>query len=304
MSGGSFNYLCHKEMNELMMFKEELSRMEHTLRAYGYADIAEDVRMLMEYVKQKDAVEKAEKEILDAFSSVFHAVEWYESGDSGRNTMIKVLEEYSAKRKSKSDIESKIELLKTVQNGLFNENINKYKEELERYRELGTVEKIQADQCALDTYRCADSDGRLLYFNKDGRCEELGNLTSDDIGDLAEIVGLSNDETGRTEKDVKIKAASAEIIFKDSKFGRYYAIKYYDLDDKMWNSGFGSFDKSIVEKWLEENFIIDKSYRNDIENAKNALSDFKKSWCNKCGRRTECVFEKEGEMCAVNKFLG
>lgn len=94
MSGGSFNYLYSKEIDDLMNNTSDLEEMRDYLISYGYEDIAKDIQRLIEYIKSAECVIGTLKDMLEP---VFHAVEWYESGDYGKERMIEVLEKYRRK---------------------------------------------------------------------------------------------------------------------------------------------------------------------------------------------------------------
>ena len=93
MSGGSFGYLCYKDVPELMEPSSisNLEIMVQHLQEYGYEDIARDTQRLIEYIRSASIRIEVLSENL---SGVFHAVEWHESGDIGRETMIAELEKY------------------------------------------------------------------------------------------------------------------------------------------------------------------------------------------------------------------
>lgn len=93
MSGGSFNYLCYKDVPELMNSSsiENLESMVQHLQEYGYEDIARDTQRLIEYIQSASIRIEVLSENLN---DVFHAVEWHESGDISRETMIERLENY------------------------------------------------------------------------------------------------------------------------------------------------------------------------------------------------------------------
>lgn len=94
MSGGSFNYLCYKETEDLFNRTSDLEDMRESLIKYGYEDIAKDTQRLIEYIKSAKCTIDTLKEILEP---VFHAVEWYESADYSKETMIEILEKYRRK---------------------------------------------------------------------------------------------------------------------------------------------------------------------------------------------------------------
>lgn len=94
MSGGSFNYLYCKDIEDLMNSERDLADMREILIKYGYEDIAKDAQRLIEYIKSAKCTIGTLAEMLEP---VFHAVEWYESADYSKETMIKVLEKYRNK---------------------------------------------------------------------------------------------------------------------------------------------------------------------------------------------------------------
>ena len=96
MSGGSLNYLYCKEPQELFNEIESLTEAEATLLRDGYKDIARDVRRLIEYVQ---SAENRIGVLHEQLTDVFHAVEWYYSGDYGRDTYKNVLETYRRGRR-------------------------------------------------------------------------------------------------------------------------------------------------------------------------------------------------------------
>lgn len=93
LSGGSFEYLCYKDVPELMNSSSiaNLESMVHHLQEYGYEDIARDTQRLIEYIQSASIRIEVLSENLN---DVFHAVEWHESGDISRETMIERLENY------------------------------------------------------------------------------------------------------------------------------------------------------------------------------------------------------------------
>lgn len=93
LSGGSFDYLCYKDVPELMNSSSiaNLESMVQHLQEYGYEDIARDTKRLIEYIQSASIRIEVLSENLN---DVFHAVEWHESGDISRETMIERLENY------------------------------------------------------------------------------------------------------------------------------------------------------------------------------------------------------------------
>ena len=101
VSGGSWNYLYSKEIDDLMQYSniETLEEMADYLNQNGYEDVAKDTRRLVEYIKSaKIRVET----LFEMLSPVFKAVEWYCSADWGKDRVDKAIEEY---RNGKGDSE-------------------------------------------------------------------------------------------------------------------------------------------------------------------------------------------------------
>ena len=101
MSGGRWSYLYSREADELRQSGniELLEEMADYLNQNGYEDVAKDTRRLVEYIKSaKIRVET----LFEMLSPVFKAVEWYCSGDLGKDRVGKVIEEY---RNGKGDSE-------------------------------------------------------------------------------------------------------------------------------------------------------------------------------------------------------
>lgn len=91
MSGGSYNYLCFAPMPDVISRVADMGEMENFLLKEGYTDIAKDVRRLMEYCR---SAENRISVLFEQLENVFHDIEWYCSGDIGKDTLIKSLEKY------------------------------------------------------------------------------------------------------------------------------------------------------------------------------------------------------------------
>lgn len=93
MSGGSHNYLCYTETNDLLLGSkiEDMKRMEQYLLKIGYVDIAKDVRRLIEYCL---SAENRIGVLFEQLEKVFHDIEWNHSGDIGDARLIETLEKY------------------------------------------------------------------------------------------------------------------------------------------------------------------------------------------------------------------
>lgn len=86
MSGGSWNYLCYKDVDELMndSSTELLQDMADRLNSAGFEDVAKDTQRLVEYIKLASIRIET---LFETLSPVFKAVEWFDSGDWGKETL-------------------------------------------------------------------------------------------------------------------------------------------------------------------------------------------------------------------------
>jgi hypothetical protein len=92
MSGGSYNYLCHAEPDELLNKAEDLQFMADRLAGLGYAsDAASETQELLLTVRQYQNRLEAMKCRLEG---VWRAVEWWDSCDSGEDGVKDALDDY------------------------------------------------------------------------------------------------------------------------------------------------------------------------------------------------------------------
>ena len=97
MSGGSYDYLFCKETCELFNYSNirALEEMEYRFLELGYDDVAKDFRRLIEYIKSANN----RVEVLgNQLNGMMHDIEWYDSGDIGKVTLAKRVEEYRTKQ--------------------------------------------------------------------------------------------------------------------------------------------------------------------------------------------------------------
>lgn len=95
MSGGSYDYLFSKEAEDLFGYTgayENLERMTDRLVGLGYAaDVAADALDLVAMIRtQRVRMDAAMRRLRD----VFHAVEWWDSADSGEDEVRAALAAY------------------------------------------------------------------------------------------------------------------------------------------------------------------------------------------------------------------
>jgi len=97
MSGGSYNYLYNADADELRRRRKELCKMAARLREMSHAYAAADTDLLLAKVAMFDAFARdIDAEALN-LRSVWRAVEWLDSGDSGEERVRKAIDAYNAR---------------------------------------------------------------------------------------------------------------------------------------------------------------------------------------------------------------
>lgn len=92
MSGGSYNYLCHRNTHEFVDFiPDGFDQMVDRLVELGYEDAAEET----EQIKLMANAFRVRMEIrIDRLRHVWKAVEWYDSCDSGMELVEQAMKKY------------------------------------------------------------------------------------------------------------------------------------------------------------------------------------------------------------------
>lgn len=88
MSGGSFDYLSIKDIDELANCRETIKRMAETIEKYVH-----DSEAAKQTQKIYDLFEEAER-IKSGLENVWYAVEWAESGDWDKESAIIAIKKY------------------------------------------------------------------------------------------------------------------------------------------------------------------------------------------------------------------
>lgn len=95
MSGGSFDNLYSKWIDDLMNSEETLKRMRDDLRERGAIDAADQTDDVLRTIADaKNCVSQHQ----EALEKVWHAVEWHRSGDWGREDVEAALAEYRRRK--------------------------------------------------------------------------------------------------------------------------------------------------------------------------------------------------------------
>lgn len=93
MSGGSYNYLFAASPSLLVeQHEDNLRRMADRLAALGYAeDAARETEETILIIRQMEVRLQAR---INRLADVWHAVEWWDSGDRGEDGLRAALEAY------------------------------------------------------------------------------------------------------------------------------------------------------------------------------------------------------------------
>ena len=91
MSGGSFNYVFCKDVDEVMLCTQDLKDIRDELIHLGYPDVAKDVQRLIEYVESSKIVISTLQEKL---KDILHDVEWCADGNITNSQLAETIEKY------------------------------------------------------------------------------------------------------------------------------------------------------------------------------------------------------------------
>lgn len=81
MSGGSYNYLCYKDIEQIQESgMDDIKEMQERLVELDALDVAKETEQLILDIKAFQVRTQAK---LDRLSKVWYAVEWFDSADSG-----------------------------------------------------------------------------------------------------------------------------------------------------------------------------------------------------------------------------
>ena len=91
MSGGSYNYLCYKDSDNISEAREEVKQMSERLIEFGYEDVAKETQEVLSII---DSYEQKLDEKIEQLSEIWRSVEWLDSGDSGEDYIKKSVNYY------------------------------------------------------------------------------------------------------------------------------------------------------------------------------------------------------------------
>lgn len=97
MSGGSHNYLCFKDDSDLFEYGtlNDLENMAARLIELGYEDAAKETLALKDIIQQARVRSQVMKNNLE---DVWKSVEWYDSCDSGIETVKNAISKYRGEK--------------------------------------------------------------------------------------------------------------------------------------------------------------------------------------------------------------
>ena len=96
MSGGSYDYLCFKDSNNIFNCDEQIERMANRLAGLGYADDAakETTAMLLEICQARIRIETH----ISRLRGLWQDIEWWDSCDCGEDQVKSALAKYRGEK--------------------------------------------------------------------------------------------------------------------------------------------------------------------------------------------------------------
>lgn len=97
MSGGSYDYLCSKSAEDLIVdfnVKKQLDNMIARLDELGFDDVSLASKMLKKDYNDIEAILVKMQERIDKLSSVWRNVEWFDSSDYDLEHVTKSVEKF------------------------------------------------------------------------------------------------------------------------------------------------------------------------------------------------------------------
>ena len=89
MSGGSYEYLSLKDLDEVCCMEDQLLSMHARLLQLGAVDAAAETMALINHINESHAM-------IDKLQGVWKSVEWMDSGDWGMKSVESALSRYRA----------------------------------------------------------------------------------------------------------------------------------------------------------------------------------------------------------------
>jgi len=93
MSGGSFNYLCQRDAEEISSYLSDMEDMANELQALGQIELEAETRAIMDEYTLFFTTMQAR---IDVISPVWRAVEWACSGDTGIEAVLRAAAAWTA----------------------------------------------------------------------------------------------------------------------------------------------------------------------------------------------------------------
>ena len=91
MSGGSYNYLCYNDAEDILNKQADIAVMRDRLIGLGFSDAAKETETILLISDQYTVRMEAR---LERLNGIWHAVEWMDSNDSGIEEVEKEIKKY------------------------------------------------------------------------------------------------------------------------------------------------------------------------------------------------------------------
>ena len=104
MSGGSWNYMYSKEVDDILNMGSDLEEMKNRLEKEGALLVANDIKSLLSVIDVIQSHKDDADEILSRIRMVMKSLEWWDSSDWGKEQFDREVLNHSNLLKSLKDV--------------------------------------------------------------------------------------------------------------------------------------------------------------------------------------------------------
>ncbi len=104
MSGGSWNYMYSKEVDDILNMGSDLEEMKNRLEKEGALLVANDIKSLLSVIDVIQSHKDDADEILSRIRMVMKSLEWWDSSDWGKEQFDREVLNHSNRLKSLKDV--------------------------------------------------------------------------------------------------------------------------------------------------------------------------------------------------------
>ena len=104
MSGGSWNYMYSKEVDDILNMGSDLEEMKNRLEKEGALLVENDIKSLLSVIDVIQSHKDDADEILSRIRMVMKSLEWWDSSDWGKEQFDREVLNHSNRLKSLKDV--------------------------------------------------------------------------------------------------------------------------------------------------------------------------------------------------------